>query len=136
VWWLCPEPKKKKAAALAIGKKAAIGVVAVNPATGGEQALVEGAPVTIVKPAVQASLANFNFEVTNFIQKKQPTPPSSPNLAGLVGMPVSSICYLCNRKFPSQDMLKRHAELSNLHKENLAKAATKERERRAAVAKS
>ena len=31
------------------------------------------------------------------------------------------ICYLCQRKFGSEEMLKKHGQLSKLHKDNLEK---------------
>lgn len=96
-----------------------------------EQPTAQGQPLLPQKPA-KANMANFKFEVTNFKKKKEPTPPPSPQLKAAATV-VSAICYLCNRKFPNLDVLKKHTELSLLHKENLASAQAKERERRAAA---
>lgn len=124
-----PKAKKKKAAT-ALGKKPMEPIKWSGGAAAAGEAATQGAAP---KPAAN-SLANFKFEVTNFIKKKDPTPPSSPTLGSLAGVAVSAICYLCNRKFPTQDVLKKHNEFSKLHLGNLAKAAAKERERRAAAA--
>lgn len=35
--------------------------------------------------------------------------------------PISYICYLCQRKFPSEEKLKFHEMKSELHKQNLEK---------------
>lgn len=35
------------------------------------------------------------------------------------GIPPPHVCYLCKRKFPGDDLLKRHERLSDLHKQNL-----------------
>eukprot|EP00656_Telonema_subtile_P046003 TRINITY_DN5229_c0_g1_i5.p3 TRINITY_DN5229_c0_g1~~TRINITY_DN5229_c0_g1_i5.p3 ORF type:complete len:235 (+),score=76.83 TRINITY_DN5229_c0_g1_i5:1237-1941(+) len=121
-----PKAKKKKASGI-LGKKVVMGSGAAAAAAG-EQPAAAGAP----KPAA-AVMADFKFEVTNFVKKKEATPPPSPKLGALAGVAVSAICYLCNRKFPSQEVLKKHTELSKLHMENLAKAASKERDRRAAA---
>uniref|UniRef100_A0A7S2L2K0 C2H2-type domain-containing protein n=1 Tax=Leptocylindrus danicus TaxID=163516 RepID=A0A7S2L2K0_9STRA len=45
-------------------------------------------------------------------------------------------CSLCKRKFTSVEKLRRHENLSEMHKENLAKAAAAEKETEAAVARS
>lgn len=37
------------------------------------------------------------------------------------GTPPPHVCYLCKRKFPGDDLLKRHERLSDLHKHNLQK---------------
>lgn len=119
-----PKAKKKKAGMLAMGVKKGLDAVKINASIGQS---------TGATKAPAAALADFKFEVINFNKKKDPTPPTSPALAAATaGVAVSAICYLCNRKFASQEMLKKHNELSVLHKENLAKAAAKERERRAA----
>lgn len=37
------------------------------------------------------------------------------------GSLVQNVCYLCKRKFPGADLLKRHERLSDLHRQNLEK---------------
>ena len=44
------------------------------------------------------------------------------------------ICHLCQRKFQTEEMLKKHETLSNLHKQNLEKKRKKEEAERAALA--
>lgn len=96
-----------------------------------------------------ANMNNFKFEITNFNPEPpkmtvaptpvpQPKPivkteflPPPPSVASSSALPkqTSFICYLCNRKFNSQEMLTKHENLSDLHKKNLALATMKEKKR-------
>lgn len=135
-----PKAKKKKATASTVAtamtksKKSQQDLAQCNAAgQADDEPPQQGAPVLPAK----ANLADFKFEVTNFNVKKETAPivaPLSPSTLA-AALPVSAICYLCNRKFPSQEKLQKHANLSQLHKDNLAKAAAKERGRRAAAPK-
>jgi len=54
---------------------------------------------------------------------------SAPAPAASSPKPTQFICYLCNRKFNSQEMLTKHENMSDLHKKNLALATMKEKKR-------
>jgi len=131
---------KKKAKGGGTSQKAAQNMATWNAAAADVDAAKVGNPINAAG-FPQASMADFEIKNTSFETKKAPEPKMSPpRPAQPAPAPPSAgakpaaaktafICYLCNRKFNSQEMLSKHERLSDLHKKNLELAAAKEKNR-------
>eukprot|EP00434_Breviolum_minutum_P039822 symbB.v1.2.035372.t1/scaffold4746.1/size59667/2 len=102
-----PQPKKKKKA-----PEGVLGLAASAP-------LQRPGPVTVfaARPVTQASPPSPPPSAAAFV----PPVPSSPSMTSATTPALDWICEVCMRKFSSEEALRKHEQLSELHKQNLMK---------------